>query len=171
MALSCYTGERGARGSLCLLLSAPFMDSGISDFVWDQGNAGSPYVSSPPALLSEESALSEDSMAPVVPAARCQETLTLEDVTVNFTREEWGHLCPAERDLYKEVMLDTYKNLVSLGLEVSKADVTFLLERGKSPWMLESKDSSDSDSDPGEGVKNGRMGVTAELCIQGAVTV
>ncbi|XP_027715347.1 zinc finger protein 184-like [Vombatus ursinus] len=38
-------------------------------------------------------------------------------------------------------MLDNYRNLVSLGLLISKPDVIFQLERGEAPWVLEGKDS------------------------------
>ncbi|XP_074055955.1 zinc finger protein 69 homolog [Macrotis lagotis] len=36
------------------------------------------------------------------------------DVAVDFTWEEWGHLAPSQMDLYWEVMLDNYRDLVSL---------------------------------------------------------
>lgn len=44
-----------------------------------------------------------------------QEQVAFEDVAVDFTREEWGQLTPAQRTLHREVMLETWGLLVSVG--------------------------------------------------------
>lgn len=65
--------------------------------------------------------------------------VTFSDVAVDFSPEEWGWLSSAQRDLYKEVTVQNYENLVSLGLSVAKPCVVTLLEDGKEPWMVEKK--------------------------------
>ena len=41
--------------------------------------------------------------------------MTYEDVHVNFTSEEWNLLDPSQKNLYKDVMLETYWNLTVIG--------------------------------------------------------
>ncbi|KAM8976879.1 uncharacterized protein RCH25_036056 [Pelodytes ibericus] len=64
-----------------------------------------------------------------------QGRLTFDDVAVCFSEEEWKGLEEKQRELYREVMTDNYRNLTSLGFPASKPDIVVKIEKGHDPFI------------------------------------
>lgn len=58
--------------------------------------------------------------------------MTFEDVSVNFTLEEWAMLDSSQKNLYKDVMQENLRNLAYIG----KDDIIFLLSQRKNKCFL-----------------------------------
>ncbi|XP_074163641.1 zinc finger protein 684-like [Sminthopsis crassicaudata] len=67
---------------------------------------------------------------------REQESLTFRDVAVDFTREEWSLLDRSQKELYKEVMLENSRNLLSVGIPVLTEDLISHFEEREASWIL-----------------------------------
>uniref|UniRef100_A0A2K6P8L7 Zinc finger protein 215 n=3 Tax=Rhinopithecus roxellana TaxID=61622 RepID=A0A2K6P8L7_RHIRO len=92
-----------------------------------------------------------------------QEPVTFKDVVVEFSKEEWGQLDSAVKNLYRNVMLENFRNLNSLrkAYLFSKPVESLKLESKKKRWIMEKeipwKTVFDMQSTSGEESSHGVM--------------
>ncbi|XP_068919204.1 zinc finger protein 34-like isoform X2 [Petaurus breviceps papuanus] len=69
---------------------------------------------------------------------RSQVIVKFEDVAVYLSKEEWELLSPDQKRLHREVMLENYENVVSVGTGIllNKPAMIVHLEHGAMAWSL-----------------------------------
>lgn len=69
----------------------------------------------------------------------CEVSVSFEDVTMDFSREEWEQLGPTQRCLYWDVMLEICSHLLSLGYPIPRPEMIFRMEKEEEPWIREAQ--------------------------------
>ncbi|XP_063804235.1 uncharacterized protein LOC134981038 [Pseudophryne corroboree] len=66
-----------------------------------------------------------------------QTTTEFEHIAVYFTKEEWRYLEEGQRELYRQVMMDNYQTICTLGYQSKKPKLISHIEQGIDPCLTD----------------------------------
>ncbi|KAI5239218.1 hypothetical protein MUG91_G206n1, partial [Manis pentadactyla] len=125
-----------------------------------------PFAFLPPASFSSSWELSSNLSPGFARLGAEMVSVSFKDVTVAFSREEWQQLDCAQKSLYRDVMVENYFNLISVGCQVPKPEVVFNVEKGEDPCMLVGEVSRPSWLDGDIHFETSQKGMSKEVKIQ-----
>ncbi|XP_053322029.1 nascent polypeptide-associated complex subunit alpha, muscle-specific form-like [Spea bombifrons] len=59
--------------------------------------------------------------------------VTFDDAAVYFSEEQWRNLEDIQKKVYKELMIEIYETMISLGYRIPKPEIVCRIERGEEP--------------------------------------
>nr|XP_033787998.1 zinc finger protein 2 homolog isoform X4 [Geotrypetes seraphini] len=72
--------------------------------------------------------------------------ITFEDVTVNFSQEEWEDLEEWQKELYKDVMKENYETIISLGFLTITPEIIPHIEQREEPYVKDELESEERET-------------------------
>ncbi|KAM4722842.1 zinc finger protein 713-like, partial [Rhinophrynus dorsalis] len=75
-----------------------------------------------------------------------QDRLEFDEVAIYFTKEEWDGLSEEQKKLYKDVMMENYQSLRSLGCVHAKPLIVSMIEQEEEPFIRGQQQSNERES-------------------------
>ncbi|MEE6523714.1 hypothetical protein FKM82_022737 [Ascaphus truei] len=63
------------------------------------------------------------------------EPVEFDKVAIYFSKDEWDYLTEEQKELYKDVMMENYQALCSLGCVNVTPEIVSMIERGEEPYI------------------------------------
>ncbi|MEE6514722.1 hypothetical protein FKM82_023055 [Ascaphus truei] len=63
------------------------------------------------------------------------EPVEFDKVAIYFSKDEWDYLTEEQKELYKDVMMENYQTLWSIGCVNGTPEIVLMIERGEEPYI------------------------------------